>query len=66
MSRCEECWNEATRRHAGGQGEGDSVTQVYYRLIDADWCYDSPTRREARERAALVATPTDAPSNRSE
>jgi hypothetical protein len=35
---CPDCWREATLRHAGGRGEGESVSEVYSRLIDEYWC----------------------------
>ena len=51
VGRCPLCWSEAISRHAGGQGEGESVTEVYGRLIDDDWCHTSIERQKARERA---------------
>lgn len=52
MSRCRECWRQAQSLHQGGQGEGDSVTQVYHRLVDAYWCRTTEGRRvvEARRK----------------
>lgn len=55
MSACELCWSEATRRHAGGEGE--SVTAVYHRLIGEDWCRNTEQRRAANE--AAVDRPSD-------
>lgn len=49
MTACEKCWVEATARHEAG--EGGSVTDVYHRLIDADWCASNNERQRAREQA---------------
>lgn len=33
MARCEKCWKEASFRHRVS-GEGDSVTEVYNKILD--------------------------------
>lgn len=55
---CERCWSEAERRHAGGEGE--SVTEVYHRLIDADWCGGAKRGQDALARR-LSNQPTGEP-----
>lgn len=55
MSRCEACWTEAQVRHANGQGEGESVTAVYGRLIDTNWCTSPGGQRVVSARALDAA-----------
>lgn len=45
MIHCEDCWREATIRHANGMGEGESVTEVYGDLVEANWCKTERGRR---------------------
>lgn len=49
MTVCEKCWAEAQRRHAAGEGE--TVIEVYNRLLSDDWCFEMRLRESrARER----------------
>lgn len=54
---CSHCWSEAVSRHAGGMGEGESVTQVYSWLIDESWCKTVKGKRVIEMRKRAIAPP---------